>query len=141
MEGATRSHDAFHHAVRIIMPSGGITVLVVDDDDEFRIVLGEILAAEGCRVAHARNGAEALHVLGSLTPDLLIVDLAMPVMSGVELLDRLARDERLAGIPVAVASSWDPPEDVFRGRVVRKPLDLPNLLGVLAAVDCAAESR
>jgi CheY-like chemotaxis protein len=126
---------------RFITPSGGITVLVVDDDEEFRIVMGEILGAEGCRVAHARNGIEALQVLRSLTPDLLIVDLAMPIMNGVELLDRLSRDQRLAEIPVAIASSWDPPDDVFRGHVVRKPLDLPNLLGVLDAVDCAEASR
>lgn len=126
---------------RFIARSGGITVLVVDDDEEFRIIMGEVLAAEGCRVAHARNGAEALNVLRSLTPDLLIVDLAMPIMNGVELLARLARDRRLADIPVAVATSWDPPDDVFNGRVVRKPLDLPNLLGVLDAVDCAGENR
>lgn len=126
---------------RFIAPSGGITVLVVDDDEEFRVIMGEVLAAEGCRVAQARNGAEALEVLRSLTPDLLIVDLVMPVMNGVELLHRLSRDQRLAAIPVAVASSWDPPDDVFEGRVVKKPLDLPNLLGVLDVFDSAAENR
>ena len=112
-----------------------ITVLVVDDDPEFRTILAEVLAAEGCRVAQARNGAEALEVLRSLTPDLLIVDVAMPVMNGVELLHSIEHDARLARVPVAVATAWEPPPDIAPRRIVRKPIDLPNLLGVLDAID------
>jgi CheY-like chemotaxis protein len=111
------------------------TVLLVDDDAEFRSVVSDLLGAEGCQVACAENGARALEILGVLTPDLILVDLAMPVMSGWELLHRLETDPRLATVPATVLSAMPIMRGIEHAQgVLHKPIDLPNLLGLLDAV-------
>lgn len=116
------------------------TVLIVDDDPNFRLILAEVLDAEGCRVVHAENGACALDVLRAVTPDLIIVDLAMPVMDGWELVAALERDVRLAPIPIAVLSASSDQPPFPRHRQLHKPVDLPNLLGLLVVVGEAQAS-
>lgn len=118
-------------------PRSHLTVLVVDDDPHFRSILAEVLAAERCRVAHAPDGAAALDVLRSLTPDLIVVDLAMPKVSGWELVRRLERDRRLSTVPLVVLSALPYETTNPRCRVLEKPVDLQNLLGLLSAVDAA----
>ncbi len=113
------------------------TVLVVDDDETFRALLREMLMAEGCQVVCAGNGAEAMEILGSITPDLILTDLSMPVMSGWELLANLEADPRLASVPTTVVSAMSIAPDCMH-TVLHKPMDLPNLLGLLEVV---AEAR
>ena len=54
-------------------------VLIVDDDADFRSILGEVLREEGYRIVEATNGEEAIQVLDSLTPDLILADLIMQI--------------------------------------------------------------
>jgi CheY-like chemotaxis protein len=111
------------------------TVLVVDDDADFRIVVSDVLTAEGCQVACAENGARALELLDVITPDLILVDLSMPIMNGWELLQKLATHPRLAAVPVTVLSAMAVKRGVEHAQdVLHKPIDLPNLLGLLDAV-------
>ena len=111
------------------------TVLLVDDDADFRSVISDVLNAEGCQVACAENGARALEILGVLTPDLILVDLVMPVMNGWELLHQLEADPRLAAVPATVLSSMSVQRGIAHAQgVLHKPIDLPNLLGLLEAV-------
>jgi two-component system, chemotaxis family, chemotaxis protein CheY len=81
-------------------------VLVVEDDDATLEAVAELLEGEGVSVCKARNGREALELLqqGS-APGLIIVDLMMPVMDGWELCRRIAADEGLAGIPIAIVTA------------------------------------
>ena len=111
------------------------TILIVDDDADFRNVLSEVLRQEGCTVIEASNGRDALALLGDLTPDLIFVDLMMPVMNGWQLVDEFERDPRLAQVPVAVLSAVARMGPLGSRRVLYKPIDLPNLLGLLDAVD------
>ena len=129
---------------RTSLQSGGVdriaaplrtTVLLVDDDADFRSVVSDVLNAEGCQVACAENGARALEILGVLTPDLILVDLSMPVMNGWELLHKLEVDPRLAAVPATVLSSMPVQHGIEHAQgVLHKPIDLPNLLGLLDAV-------
>lgn len=70
------------------------TVLVVDDDDDFRAALADTLEEEGWDVLDARTGEAALALMDDATkgraraPDLLVLDLLMPRMSGIEVLQR-----------------------------------------------------
>src|SRR5579872_3892609 len=112
-----------------------MTVLLVDDDAGFCEIVSDVLNAEGCQVACAQNGAAALQVLGAITPDLILVDLQMPVMNGWELLGELESDPRLAQIPTTILSSMPSAESLAPAHsVLHKPIDLPNLLGLLDAV-------
>jgi CheY-like chemotaxis protein len=80
-------------------------VLLVDDDANFRAVVGEVLKAEGCSIREAADGREALRLLRHHVPQLILVDLMMPTMNGWDLYAELGRDERLARVPVAIISA------------------------------------
>jgi two-component system, cell cycle response regulator DivK len=75
-------------------------VLVVDDYADAREMYAEYLEFSGFRVAEAKNGAEALDKAFELAPDVILMDLSLPVMDGWEATRRLKADERTRGIPV-----------------------------------------
>jgi CheY-like chemotaxis protein len=83
------------------MPSLG-RVLVVDDEPQVGAMLQEVLTELGYVVKHARSGAEALQLAPVFEPDVILLDLQMPGMSGVEVLDHLRRDHR--DVPVVILS-------------------------------------
>lgn len=66
-------------------------ILVIDDDQEFRESLAETLSDRGYRTIQAGNGREALDLLASERPSLILIDLMMPIMSGREFLQRVRR--------------------------------------------------
>src|SRR5437879_6509382 len=85
---------------------GGKTILVVEDDTATRDALSLILEAEGFGVMGAANGQEALDQLrGSRRPDLILLDLMMPVMDGWQFRRAQAQDPALSAIPVVVLSA------------------------------------
>jgi CheY-like chemotaxis protein len=75
-------------------------VLVVDDFQDNREMYAEFLAYQGFRVIQAANGVEALDQAFTNHPDIIIMDLSLPVMDGWEATRRLKADERTHGIPV-----------------------------------------
>ncbi len=78
-------------------------VLVVDDEADSRDALARVLASEGFRVQTATDGIDALERAAELPPDLILTDLAMPRMDGVELVSRL--QARAPDLPVIVVTS------------------------------------
>lgn len=83
-----------------------MSVLIIDDDDGVRSSVGELLREEGWSVEAARDGAEALAWLRSHpAPSLILLDLAMPSMNGVEFRRQQLADPALAEIPVIVMSA------------------------------------
>jgi CheY-like chemotaxis protein len=102
------------------------SVLVVDDDDAIREVIAEVLRDEGYAVTVAANGEQALReIRGPHRPDLVLLDLMMPVMSGWELLVQLQSNEDLSEIPVVTVSAMSAPGVVEH---LSKPVDLGELL-------------
>jgi CheY-like chemotaxis protein len=86
-------------------------VLIVEDDDETREVMRRTLQKDGWDVAEARHGREALERVRERSPDVIILDLMMPVMSGFEFLGELRSVEAWRGIPVVVATAKDLTEE------------------------------
>ena len=82
-------------------------VLVVDDDADVHQRLRSVLEREGWRVAEAYNGVEALERVKTVTPQLILLDLTMPVMDGFDFLHRLRELPGCADIPVVVLSARD----------------------------------
>jgi CheY-like chemotaxis protein len=81
------------------------TVLVADDDERQRSLAENLLRSAGYNVEVAGDGEEALERIRELHPDLVVLDLLMPRLSGFDVLRQLERDERLKDIPVVAVSS------------------------------------
>ncbi len=79
-------------------------ILVVEDEEGLRLLYKEELEAEGYEVIPARNGKEAIQKLEEGKPDLIILDIVMPVMDGMETLGRIVGKERK--IPIILNTSY-----------------------------------
>lgn len=90
------------------------TVLVVDDEKQNRDLLAELLKHD-CRVILAKNGAQAIDRAHELQPDLILLDVVMPEMSGHQVIQALKHDDSTRQIPVIFISALDSPEDEEHG--------------------------
>lgn len=125
-------------------PLAGLRVLVIDDEDAVRRPLVRFLTRRGAVVREAANGQDGLAALATEVPDALLVDLRMPVMSGLELFQRLAatwpectgRVVFLSGdISLAVREQLPVPPE----RLLLKPVDLATVeLALLGVADARA---
>jgi len=79
-------------------------ILVVEDEEGLRLLYKEELEAEGYEVLSAQNGREAIQKLEEEDPDLIILDIVMPVMDGMEALGRIVGKERK--IPIILNTSY-----------------------------------
>ncbi|MBV9133855.1 MAG: response regulator, partial [Chloroflexi bacterium] len=75
-------------------------VLVVEDDESIRNVITDVLEDRGYRVIGATNGADALHQLEQAKPDVMVLDLLMPVMHGWDFMEAYA--EKTGGNPIPI---------------------------------------
>ncbi len=87
-------------------------ILVVDDDDSVLKALSTILTNHGFEVALARNGKEGLDLAREKQPDLIILDLMMPIMTGHEVLLALKQNSSTAEIPVVILTAAEPDERI-----------------------------
>jgi len=126
-------------AATVDIPSGQGSLLVVDDNPTNRDLLTRQLARHGYIVAAAADGAEALDKLGGRDFDLILLDVIMPVMDGVETLHRLKADKRLSEIPVIMLSSLDEVDSAIRcieagaAEYITKPVQASLLEARIAA--------
>ncbi len=94
-------------------------ILVVDDEPSIREILDFSLAAEGFEVIQAPDGEDALLVAGALRPDLIILDVMMPRLDGIETCRQLKADSRTRDIPVILLTARVTPGDRRRGEEAR----------------------
>ncbi len=111
-----------------------LRVLLVEDAPFLRYAFGRLLRMEGFDVKEANDGQEALDCLASFRPELVLTDLMMPVMDGVELIAHIRADPDYASVPV-VAITADVTDRAARLAreagavdVITKPIDLAMLL-------------
>lgn len=108
-------------------------VLVADDDQDIRSLLKLIFEDEGYVVVEAANGMEALEAVQRQVPDLILLDMGMPVMGGREFARELrARHDRRIPIVVLSATDYDRAlaEEMCVVRWVEKPFDLDAIVGL-----------
>jgi len=113
------------------------TVLIVDDELGIVEVLEFILGDAGFRVISALNGEEALARIKQDIPDLIVLDLMMPIMGGAEVLKAMRRDPKYSAIPVILTSALS--EDTVREQCdgaytlfMRKPFKSQQILDAIA---------
>jgi CheY-like chemotaxis protein len=114
------------------------TIVVVDDETLITDFLAFFLGDAGYIVHVARNGADALELIGRVVPDLVITDYMMPVMSGLELTRALKADNAISHIPVILSSAAQGAQarmtpDLFAA-ILDKPYPAPELLRTVAVV-------
>lgn len=118
------------------MPGKG-KVLIVDDDQSIVKMLNLRLQTEGYDTGLATDGKSAVKLAGKYSPDVILLDIAMPAVTGVDVLKRLARSKRGGDIPVIIITAYphmidDVREfDCVKGCFV-KPFDMTKLMGKIA---------
>jgi CheY-like chemotaxis protein len=118
-------------------------VLVVDDDPDILDAICDILDAEGYRVSRARHGREALEQVDNELPDVILLDLMMPVMDGVAFSQAL-RQRPDGDVPVVVISAdGNPQRATAVGAVgyLAKPFDIDALLAQVAGITHGDDER
>jgi len=111
------------------------TILVADDDKNIQLLLETVLTLEGYRVILANNGLEALKKIKEETPDLLILDLKMPDMNGVDVLRVIRKDNK--ELPIIICTAYEKMLDeyaVWAGHVagcLTKPMVLDRLKAMI----------
>lgn len=122
-------------------------ILVVEDEEDYRAILVHALSREGYRVSSAANGAEALAAHAREGPDLVLLDVQLPDISGFEVCRRIRRDGPRAEVPIILCTIRSEAAPVSEGLAsgatdyVLKPFNIADLLsridGALRAGDSA----
>ena len=86
-------------------------ILIVDDEEHIRLLYKQELAEEGYEVTLATNGKECLEIIDAENPDLIILDVRMPVMDGIETLGRIINKRK--DIPVILNTAYSSYKDDF----------------------------
>src|SRR5690349_5462147 len=121
---------------------GQKTVLVIEDDPWTRTITTALLAGEGFAVVEAKNGEEGLSAARQHMPDAVLLDLALPTKSGLEVLRELKGDKATGEIPVIIVSAYASlmnERDAHQADgVVQKPFDYDDLVGHVERVTSGA---
>jgi two-component system phosphate regulon response regulator PhoB len=80
-------------------------ILIAEDDMVMRAVLGNLLETEGFRILEAGNGQEAVEMAKEERPALILLDIQMPLMNGIQACAALRSDPKTAGIPILICSA------------------------------------
>lgn len=118
-----------------------IRVLYVEDATVIRDTMARLLMRSGYAVAHAKNGAEGIEKAIKWRPDVVLMDLRMPVMDGFEAINQLREHPKTKALPIFVVSAWAGKKERQQAKLAgadaffEKPPDLDDLM---AAINAAA---
>ncbi len=126
-----------------------LRILSVDDDPDFQHLISHALRNQGFDVHYAFTGKEGCEKALSLNPDVVLLDMMLPMMNGVEVMRELKKSKATRDIPIIIMTSYPSDANFFEseaktlGRVVylRKPVEMPELVAAIkrAAGDDAAK--
>jgi two-component system cell cycle response regulator len=115
-------------------------ILVVDDQDTNRALLRGVLSRRGYKVTTAASGEEALAIIDGAPPDLVLLDIFMPKVSGLEVIEKLRQNDKTAALPVILVSALADTGHIVAGLdrgandYVTKPFVTPVLLARIEAL-------
>lgn len=142
-DAEVEEETAVRQAPAVPALAGACHILVVEDDPDVRRVIVECLSLIGYKVTEAANGGEALTQLKATRPDLLVVDYAMPDMTGAEVISEARK--MVGEVPVILATGYADMAAVERlaGRphILRKPFDIAQLGDAVSSVLEAAREK
>lgn len=118
---------------------GSKRILIVDDEASLRTLVRANLEVDGLEVSEAVDGIEAMRMLAESQPDLILLDIMMPGKDGIEVLEDLAADKKLKGIPVILLTAKGEQEDLEKGAAlgarghITKPFDPEQMVRTVKA--------
>ena len=119
--------------------SSSKTILLVDDSPTSRLMHRTLISQKtGYEVICAADGVQALRVMATTTPDLILMDVMMPFMDGLEVCRRIRKDERTRKVPVILLTFRTDPSSVKLGfesgcnEYLKKPVEESQLLQLLS---------
>ena len=119
-----------------------LNVLLVEDDDGARVLYTYMLAVAGYKVSSVRNGLEAFAELQVNRPDLIVTDIAMPILSGLDLILAVRSNDELADLPVvAITSFGEKIREQARAAGATDAIDKPTDIARMREVIEAATSQ
>jgi CheY-like chemotaxis protein len=117
-------------------PNGDLhKVLVIDDDDNLAEVVRQVLRDSGYAVATVRHGAAALELVRHISPDLILLDLTMPIMDGWSFVGQYRRDGKTSARIVLLTGNPHAPEiarNLGADGYLNKPFEIDDLIGVVS---------
>jgi len=123
-------------------------ILVVDDDEAIRQMVGALLEEEGYQVGLAQNGEEAMRLVRQESFDLVVLDIMMPVMDGWEVASRMLCEDKTKDIPIVFLTALSSYTDQLKGwrmgcfDYITKPFDIGLLMmRVRAALEKSSQNR
>jgi len=114
-----------------LMPKGEKTILVVEDEQDIRFLLRTVLEGEGYSVAEVTTGKDAVEAAVEMVPDLILMDISLPLLDGLSATRQIKAEEKLKGVPILAISAYH----TARRRAVQagcadligKPVDITEL--------------
>jgi len=97
------------------MASPEKTVLIIEDEEDAAELFAEMMRVSGFRVLKTSSSMPALTMMTTEKPDVVLLDIMMPEISGLDILRQMRRDPALASIPVIVVSAKSMPADIKNG--------------------------
>ena len=91
------------------------TVLIIEDEEDAAELFAEMMRVSGFRVLKTSNSGPSIAIMSAEQPDVIILDIMMPEISGLDILRQMRRDPALANIPVVVVSAKSMPADIKNG--------------------------
>lgn len=121
------------------VPISQNTILIVDDNPNVRRAVSRALQIENYATRQAQNGQEALEMLEQFTPELILSDINMPKMDGIEFFKALRKNKKWDPIPFIFLTSASSPKDIQAGKelgaedYLTKPIDTNDLVAIINA--------
>jgi two-component system cell cycle response regulator DivK len=104
----------YEHVVRIDPLSKKNRILIVEDNDLNLKLFRDLLTANGYETFETKEGLEALHLTRSLRPDLILMDIQLPEISGLEVTERIKADASVRHIPIIAVTAFAMKDDEIK---------------------------
>lgn len=85
---------------------GGQTIMIVEDYDDTRLMLKQVLEARGFHVLEAVNGQEAVEIAGRERPDMILMDLDLPILDGISATQRIRKQPQMNQVPIVAVTAY-----------------------------------
>jgi CheY-like chemotaxis protein len=126
------------HPLPSVFSMRRLKILLVEDDADERALYGYMLAVAGYKVKAVSNGLEALAEIQVKRPDMIITDIAMPVLSGLDLITAVRSDDEIADLPVVAITSFgeelrEQAQAAGATDAIDKPTDITRMREVIEA--------